>query len=437
MGKNGQYPVKCAKCGNEWKAKTPQGPKICKKCGTSDWRTPTETRNTVKNPGVKRQKAPSKAPSRQRTMIEREMDARHPEGWKNPAEAMGEEAEQPIVPVIPKKIPVSRSEKRRLEKQARLELKAERDAERLEKKEEKRRRKQEAKGAPKEKRDRKAPKEQLWSEKHPQGWKEARTLLPRLHMVIFAIVLSFLITQELGAGNYDFALDWYQASFVLPAMVEVLQSQAYFEEWLNQYGPEFFVVMAFIVTALLVFYTVAWRAAFKNYVKYSEGEPKPEGRCYWRTNNGWTRLWDRLYHSPPRTMNTYWINQGRFLNILNPPASLIRLDTSIDETCEEKGLWKIQVNEKRIRRKVNNSSRHLTTADELYANGMIPTDYVDDRFKDMTVNCVTDTKKLTHANPNVRIEVVRGGTSLVMPEFKEAVLNARRKRAERDKDIAK
>jgi len=297
------------------------------------------------------------------------------------------------------------------------------------KKEEKDKRKEAKERAKAEKN---APREKLWSETHPGGWKSARNILPRMHMVAFALFLAYLTIMELIAGNYDFMNDWWEASWIGPAFLEVTASETTIQLWWQYYGPEFMIVMIFLFMCVVVCYLCVWRAWFKNYIKYSEGEPKPEGRCYWRTNNMWTRAWDRAYGSPPRTMNTYWINQGKIFNIFNPNSSLIRLDTGLDEECEEKGLWKIQVNEKRIRRKVNNSSKWLTTANELFDNGVIPTDYVEDLFLIMTEKCVKDTKKLTHANPDVRVDVVKSGTSLVLPEWKEAVLNARRKRAERD-----
>lgn len=277
-----------------------------------------------------------------------------------------------------------------------------------------------------------APREKLWSETHPEGWHKARGVLPRLHMIAFALILAYLTVMELINGNNDFLMDWYRDTWILPAFFEVTSSEYMLQLWWQQYGQQFLVILIFIIMCFVMFYMLVWRTCFRSYVKYSEGEPKPEGRCYWRTNNMWTRLWDRLYRSPQRTMNTYWINQGLFFNIFNPNASLVRLDTGTDEICEEKGLWKMWVHEKRIRRKVNNSSRWLTTADYLYKNEVIPTEYAEERFLAMGKKCVDDTKKLTHANPDVRIDVVKSGTSLVIPEWKEAVMNARKKRAERE-----
>jgi len=270
--------------------------------------------------------------------------------------------------------------------------------------------------------------EKLWSETHPGGWDTVRSMLPRLHLVILALLLCYQVFMELLVGNLDFIDDWFRASWIGPALLEVTQSEYTFQLWWNEYGFEFIVIMSFIIMSIFMFYMLVWRVAFKTYIKYSEGEPKIEGRCYWRTNNCWTRLWDRLYRSPPRIGHTYWINQGKLFNIFNPQSCLTRLDTALDEKCEQKGLWRIWVHEKRIRRKVNNSSRHLTTRDYLFENGIIPIEYAESRFWGMTEKCVDDTTKLSYANPTTRNTVMTSGLRLTTPKLRQVIIDDRKQR---------
>ena len=276
------------------------------------------------------------------------------------------------------------------------------------------------------------PREKFYSELHPNAFGLAKAVLPRLHIVILCGYLLYAMYWEMMRGNADFMLDWYQAS-PLSTIVEFTTSQNAFQYWLDHYGVLFALVITIIVLVLVVFYYSFWRLVFKDYWKFSEGSRRYEERYYWRTNGGLMRWWDRKYRSPARTQHSYWIKIGWWppLNLVNPTNSLIRLDTSLQEKCTQKGIYAISVEELPLRRKVGNEPKHWTTYGGAYENGGIPNVYAEQYFTDRGNVLVRDTKKLSFGNAEVRVAVVRGGTSLVLPEWKEAVMDARRKRAER------
>jgi hypothetical protein len=276
------------------------------------------------------------------------------------------------------------------------------------------------------------PREKFYSEEHPNAFGLAKAVLPRMHILIICGYLLYSMYWEMARGNADFMLDWYKAS-PLSTIVEFTTSQNAFNDWLNNYGLLFSLVMTIIVLVLVTFYYSFWRLAFKDYYKFSEGSRRFEGRCYWRTNGGLMRWWDRKYRSPARTQNSYWIKIGWWppLNLINPSNSLVRLDTTLKEKCTQKGIYAISVEELPLRRKVGNEPKHWTTYGGAYENGTIPNIYAEQYFTDRGNVLVRDTKKLSFGNAEVRVAVVRGGTSLVLPEWKEAVMDARRKRAER------
>ena len=150
----------------------------------------------------------------------------------------------------------------------------------------------------------------------------------------------------------------------------------------------------------------------------------------------WTRRWDKWYGSPPRTMNTYYIKQGFWplFNIVNPTSTLARLDTTLEETCSELGIWKLKVAEKRHRIKVGNNQRHLITSDVAFPNGYIPTDYVEGKFDIMAHQCVDDTTNLSFANATTRNNVMVSGLRLSTKKTRRNIIDSRSKEQKQQQD---
>jgi hypothetical protein len=357
--------------------------------------------------------------------------------------AQGNDAETPPAQVIIKKpvvtfkkIKLTREEKKELAKHEAI-VNPRNYQKIIMRHREKKRLKLEAKGAKAEekqaKKGQRKAEARFFSQVHPRAWEVAKKNLPRLHMFILAIIIAYFMFTELMHQNYDFIIDWYNASYVLPAMVHVLSSGDAMNAWWSQYGPQFMIILSFLILLVITFYMMVWRVFFRTYIKFSEGSPRPEGRVYWRTNNMWTRGWDRFYHSPPRPIQSYWIKLGilPLFNVFNPVSSLVKLDTLPDEECEEQGFWKLQVKERRVRRKVGNNPKHLTTIEYQYAQGDVPLDFAQGIFKDMSKKCVEDTTELSFANADTRNGVMRSGLRLSNPMLRRMMLD---ERAKQDKD---
>jgi hypothetical protein len=299
-------------------------------------------------------------------------------------------------------------------------------------KEEKQKARSESKAA--KKKERHAPRDKFYSELHPEAYATVKKMLPRLHMYIFATVLAIMMALEVLKKNYDFMIDWYNATWVLPEMVKVIRGDIGL--WFQTYGPQFMVVLSFLILAFIMLYMFVWRAFFKTYIKFSQGSERPEGRVYWRTNNMWTKRWDKWYGSPPRTMNTYYIKQGFWplFNIMNPTSTIARLDTTLEESCTELGIWKLKVAEKRHRIKVGNDQRHLITSDIAFPNGYIPTPYAEGRFDGMSKKCVDDTTNLSFANATTRNNVMGSSLRLVPKKTRRNILDARKKQQDKQQD---
>jgi hypothetical protein len=232
-------------------------------------------------------------------------------------------------------------------------------------------------------------------------------------------------------GNIDFPIDWYKATGILPSFVDALM---HIDTWWSSYGVQFITILSILTMIAVALYFMVWRVFFKDYIMDSEGGRTFEGRVYWRTNNMWTALWDRFYHSPKREVVTYFIKQTFWppINVLNPLNSLIRLDTGADEVCEPKGVYALLVRQKGIWHKVDNNPRHLATLNVRFSDSQVASDYAEEFFVDMGVQCVTDTQKLSYANPEIRNDIVRGDSSLITPQTKEAIASERKIRKARE-----
>lgn len=280
------------------------------------------------------------------------------------------------------------------------------------------------------KKEEKKHREKLFSEAHPQAYKVASTILPRIHTLLILFALLYFMMNELVKGNTDFLIDWYHESWILPSMVEILSSPENFQNWFQTYGTVFIMFMITLIIAGFVFYRTVWRFLFKDYVKESEMVTTYEGRCYFRTNGFWCRLWDALYKSPPRKKIKCWIKPNKWppLNIFNPVKSLIKIELSPDEEIEEYSMFELHVHEKPFRR-IKDIDEY-ETHDEGYLSGEIPLEYAGQEFGSRTIHLISDTQRLSLANPSVRLMQLRDGSYIAPPELKEAARIAKERRGD-------
>jgi hypothetical protein len=280
---------------------------------------------------------------------------------------------------------------------------------------------------PKEKKAKKPRREQFFSEAHPGAYTLAKNLLPRIHTFVIAVGLLVAAMLEIVHKNYDFYMDWYRDSYVLPALKDILLTPNGFQNWWQNYGPIFLIVVLIITMVLVTFYLAFWRMLFRAYWKRAEGSTTYEGRCYWRTNNSWTGMWDRLYRSPERKRQQYFIHTGwtPLFNPLNPPGCLICVDTTTAERCFGRGVYSIVVEELPIRRIIGEKKFRSMAA--LYESGPIPTGYVEGEFVSRSKVLIDDTMNLSFGNAENRNQIMKAGLRMVPPKLKERILDGRKR----------
>ena len=263
---------------------------------------------------------------------------------------------------------------------------------------------------------------EFFSEEHPGLYKLAKTFLPRMHIFVLLYFVLLAMYREYAKGNVDFIIDWYKVTpfATMPMMFHD------FKGWFAEYGIIYLLWGMIIFCVLVTFYYVIWRYFFKDYYKNSEGSKRREGRVYWRNNNIWYAIWDRYYHSPPRDLNVYWLHLGFWFNIINPPASLIRLDTTLEEK-HEVATYKLVVDEHIIRRKVNNDMKHLTTLDGHYDTDEIPTIYAQSHFDLISETLINDTTNLSFGNADTRNKVMQDGLRLSKSNIRRKIIASRDK----------
>jgi hypothetical protein len=244
------------------------------------------------------------------------------------------------------------------------------------------------------------------------------------------VLLYFLILamyNEYARGNIDFAIDWFKMSPFATMPLLMKDSGA----WWNEYGIVYTIYGMVIFCVVITTYYTFWRYFFKDYYKNSEGSKRREGRCYWRNNNMWYQLWDKYYGSPPRTVNTYWLHLTWWFNFINPVASLVQLDTSLGEKFEAT-TYKMVVDEKVIRRKVDNDMKHFTTLNDSYETDKIPAIYAQGHFDRIAKTLIEDTTNLSFGNADTRNMVMQDGLRLSKPTIRRYIVDHRDKVA---KDI--
>lgn len=270
--------------------------------------------------------------------------------------------------------------------------------------------------------------EQLFSEAHPDAWYMVQTHLPRLHGYIIALVAVYLVLAELLRGNYLFMLDWYQASWVLPALVEITSSQASLEAWWAESGTFFLVCTVFIIMVAWTAYNMVWKVLFKDYYRiiYKDWDSRmvlterKEGRLYWSTDNMPTCLWDRWYGSPPRTGHYIWIRYSWWplFNPFDPSSSMTRIELSPEEAIEVRGSKRIYGHEKPIRKRVG--IRQLVTTNEKFETKEVPLEQAKKEFDARTSTLVSVTRELSKGNAAIRLDKLRN-VEIAEEEFAAAV----------------
>ena len=275
----------------------------------------------------------------------------------------------------------------------------------------------------------KAQRTKFFSEEHPGAFGLAKSILPRIHIIALVGWIIYSMYWELISGNSDFILDWFNAS-PIPGMIQVMSSKEAFMLWFKEYGTIFIMMASIVILILVALYYTIYRFAFKDYYKFSEGSRRYEGRCYWRTNNSLTKWFDKRYGSPPRMQNIYWLKIGWWppINLINPSNSLIRLDTTLDEKCESKGIYAISVSEKPLRRKVGNEPKHWTSYGGQYVNGDIPNKMAEDYFTLRSKVLVDDTTDLSFGNADTRNSVMLDGLRLSKPSIRRFIVDDRKRK---------
>jgi hypothetical protein len=257
----------------------------------------------------------------------------------------------------------------------------------------------------------------FFSEVHPRLYRAVTSLFVKSPLIVLALVLISFIYREIARKNYDFAIDWMRDSGVLRIITSLDDGN-----WWQTEGIYLLVLLICIIILVYVLYLVLWKLAFPDYfIRYHTSDVY-DGRLYWSDKNALVTLWDRFYRSPERLTIKYWIHQRMW------PLHLTLLETTPGERFEKVGTYRIVVRERRVRRVVSRMRKglHLTTIDDLYQGIDVPSTYVRGEFARRMEEMLDATVKASYGNPEVRVDVVRGGASLIRPEFKEEILNARK-----------
>lgn len=244
--------------------------------------------------------------------------------------------------------------------------------------------------------------EKFFSESHP-GIYRLITLLPSLAMVIVAVGI------------------WYLAMINMDMIMTLIMDPQIVLDYLEKNGVMLLILISMLAVMTYIVYTVGWRYLFPDYyIRYGSADVF-DGRLYWSDNNILVRLWDRWYGSPPRTKIRYFIHQSLL------PLTLNVVTTSADERMERKDMWSIVVHEKSLRRVVDRRGKrtYYETADDTYHHLAIPTEYVESSFDVRMKQMLDATTRASYGNPEVSVDIVRYGSTLIGEDFAEAVRNAR------------
>lgn len=250
--------------------------------------------------------------------------------------------------------------------------------------------------------DPKSRREKFFSESHP-GIYRLITSLPSLVMVIVAVGIGLLLMIN---------MDMIMTLIMDPKIVL---------DYLERNGVMLLVLIAMLAVMTYIIYTVGWRYLFPDYyIRYGSADVF-DGRLYWSDNNILVRLWDRWYGSPPRTQIRYYVHQSRLPLVLNV------ITTSPEERMERKDMWSVVVHEKSLRRVVDRRRKrtYYETADDTYHHLALPTEYVSRSFDVRMKQMLDATTRASYGNPEVSVDIVRYGSTLIGEDFAEAVRSAR------------
>lgn len=245
--------------------------------------------------------------------------------------------------------------------------------------------------------------EKFFSEAYP-GIYRLITLLPSLAMMAVVAVIGYLILLN---------MDRITTLILDPDIVL---------DYLERNGVMLLILIAMLAVMMYIVYTVGWRYVFPDYyIRYGSSDVF-DGRLYWSDNNILVRLWDRWYGSPPRTQIRYYVHQSRLPLVLNV------ITTSPEERMERKDMWSVVVHEKSLRRVVDRRRKrtYYETYDDTYHHLALPTEYVSRSFDSRMKEMLDATTRASYGNPEVSVDIVRYGSTLIGEDFAEAVKNARK-----------
>lgn len=326
-------------------------------------------------------------------------------GWRSPPPAPAPEPQAPPAPPAPK--PTKREEKR-LEKQRKIEAKEQAKQERRAKSE--------------------APRGKV-SERHPGAYELAATILPRSPILLLLIGLTFSALSSMMIGNYLFVMDWYEKTVILPWFMSIFTYSGGPGAWFEDYWPLLMLLGCLAMSLIFVVWSLPWRFAFKDYIVIRGNTKSKDGRIMWSTDNIWTRIWDRLYGTPPRDKVELWLKHRFWWNPLMPQKGLVKL--TLDRELEKPrydGLFCYTAEERRYR--MYTAYDEMVTTDDAQQSRPIPLAEINATFAERSSSLVRDTQKFSLANPTVRLEKLRGGTHIVPQDLREAADVARSKRGE-------
>ena len=267
------------------------------------------------------------------------------------------------------------------------------------------------------------------SEDHPEIYSLATTILPRTPILAILIAIVYSAISSMEVGNMWFVLDWYEATWILPQIVGIFTYPAGPGQWFVDYWPLLVLMIMLAVSVLIFVWALPWRVAFKDYVIIRGNTRARDGRVMWSTMNIWTRLWDRIYGTAPRTKVDIWLKTKFWWNPLIPSKGLLRLTLDREvERPEYNGIFTIEARERRYRQYVGHD--HMITTDDAQQSRPIPLAHINSNFHSRGQRLVRDTQKFSLANPTVRLEKLRGGTHIVPQDLREAADVARSKRGE-------
>lgn len=244
--------------------------------------------------------------------------------------------------------------------------------------------------------------ERFFHEAHPHAYNLVSSL-PMLATAAVATLIGYLVLVNMGA------------------ITELILHPEDILTYLERNGVALLVLIAMFAVLTYIVYAVGWRFLFPDYfIRYGSADVF-DGRLYWSDNNALVRWWDRLYRSPDRKEIRYFIHQSRLPLVLNVVTTLP------DEYMERKDMWSVVVHERPLRMVEERRKKrtYFRTYDDTYHHLDLPTGYVGDNFDVRMKQMLDATTRASYGNPEVSVDIVRNGSTLIGEDFAEAVRNAR------------